>query len=170
MNPRRPATLAAAPLCLTALILISCSSQPAMQSQPAAPPDTRAADESAIRALDIEWSKAAAAKDAAKTASFYADNGSLLAPGAPAATGREAVQKTWEALMSSPGYALTFGPTKIEVARNGDFAYDIGNYELTTNDKKGKPQTAKCKYVVVWQKQPSGDWKALVDAPTTSTQ
>src|SRR5215470_5416413 len=166
MTDRR-SRLAVAPLCLTALLLLSCSNQPTMQSQPAAPPDTRAADESTIRGLDADWTKAAAAKDAAKTASFYADNGSLFAPGAPAATGREAVQKTWEALMAMPGYALNFGPTKIEVARNGDFAYDIGNYELTTNDKKGKPQTAKCKYLVVWQKQPSGDWKVLVDSATT---
>src|SRR5262249_5896694 len=117
--------LAAAPLCLTALLLLSCSNQPTMQSQPAAPPDTRAADESTIRGLDADWTKAAAAKDAAKTASFYADNGSLFAPGAPAATGREAVQKTWEALMAMPGYALNFGPTKIEVARNRDFAYPL---------------------------------------------
>ena len=141
-----------------------------MQSQPSVPPDTRAADESAIRTVVADWSKAAASKDAAKTAAFYADNGTLFAPGAPAASGREAVQKTWEALMATPGYALTFASTKVEVARSGDFAYDVGNYELTTNDKKGKPQVAKCKYLVVWQKQPSGDWKALVDSATTSTQ
>src|SRR5262249_29731028 len=147
--------------------LSSCGTNPA---PPAAPPDTRAADESAIRALVVDWSKAAASKDAAKTASFYAENGTLLAPGAPAASGREAVQKTWEALMATPGYALTFATTKVEVARSGDFAYDIGNYELTTNDAKGKPQIVKCKYLVVWQKQPSGDWKVLVDSATTSTQ
>ena len=148
--------------------LSSCATN--TPTPPPAPPDTRVADESTIRALVADWSKAAASKDAAKTASFYAENGTLFAPGAPAANGRDAVQKTWEALMTTPGYALTFATTKVEVARSGDFAYDIGNYELTTNDKKGKPQVAKCKYLVVWQKQPAGDWKVLVDSATTSTQ
>jgi len=156
---------------LSALLVVfaaSCGTN--TPAPPATSPDTRAADESAIRALVADWSKAAASKDAAKTAAFYADNGSLFAPGTPAASGREAVQKTWEGLMAAPGYALTFATTKVEVARSGDFAYDIGNYELTINDKNGKPQVAKCKYLVVWQKQPTGDWKVLVDSATTSLQ
>jgi ketosteroid isomerase-like protein len=32
-----------------------------------------------------------------------------------------------------------------------------------------KPQTVKAAYVVVWGKQANGTWKALVDAPTTTT-
>lgn len=167
MNRYRSIRLAAF-FSVTALFLASCGGQ--TTPQPAAPPDTRAADESAIRALVADWSKAAASKDAAKTASFYAENGTLFAPGAPAANGRDAVQKTWEALMATPGYALTFATTKVEVARSGDLAYDVGNYELTINDKKGKPQVEKCKYLVVWQKQPSGNWKVLVDSATTSLQ
>ncbi len=30
---------------------------------------------------------------------------------------------------------------------------------MTLNDKKGKPQTVKAKYVVVWGKQLGGSWK-----------
>jgi len=37
---------------------------------------------------------------------------------------------------------------------------------MTTSDKKGKPQTAKAKYVVVWGKQADGTWKALADVRT----
>jgi len=64
--------------------------------------------------------------------------------------------------MASPGFALKFASTKIEVARSGDLAYEIGTYELTGNDAKGRPQTAKGKYVVVWKKQ-AGSWKAAAD-------
>jgi ketosteroid isomerase-like protein len=56
----------------------------------------------------------------------------------------------------------------VTVARSGDLAYEVGDYEMTINDKKGKPQTVKAKYVVVWGKQSDGKWKALVDAPTTT--
>jgi ketosteroid isomerase-like protein len=57
----------------------------------------------------------------------------------------------------------------VEVAKAGDLAYEIGHYELTMSDKKGKAQTSKAAYVVVWGKQADGSWKALVDAPTTTT-
>jgi uncharacterized protein (TIGR02246 family) len=132
------------------------------------PPDNRTADESAIRNLDTEWVKAFAAKDAHHSASFYADRASLLLPAAPVANGKDTIEKTFAGMMSAPGFALSFTPTKIEVSRAGDFAYELGDYEFTMPDKKGKPQTAKAHYVVVWGKQPGGDWKALMDAPTTS--
>jgi uncharacterized protein (TIGR02246 family) len=151
----------------TLVTLASCSSGNQQRSQPAVIPDNRATDESTIRTMDADWVKAIAGKDAQQTASYYAEDGSLLAPGAPLATGRAAVQKTWAGLMATPGFALSFAPTKIEVSRAGDLAYEIGNYELTTNTK-GKPKTVKAKYVVVWGKQPDGSWKALADAPTTT--
>jgi ketosteroid isomerase-like protein len=71
-------------------------------------------------------------------------------------------------MLATPGFSLTFTPTKIEVSRAGDLAYEIGDYQMTTNDKKGKPQTVKAKYVTVWGKQPDASWKALADAPTTT--
>ena len=80
-----------------------------------------------------------AKKDAKQSASFYADGGSLLAPGVPLATGDEALQKAWTGLMATPGFALTFAPAKIAVSRAGDLAYEVGEYQLTMNDQKAKP-------------------------------
>ena len=74
------------------LTLASCSDGNQQQSQPAALPDNRATDESMIRTIDADWLKAIAGKDAQRSASFYADGGSLLAPGAPLATGKDPVQ------------------------------------------------------------------------------
>jgi uncharacterized protein (TIGR02246 family) len=125
-------------------------------------------DEADIRAIDVAWARAVASKDADQTTSVYAENGTLLAPGAPIASGKEAIRKTWAGLMGSPGFALSFAPTKIEISKSGDSAYEIGDYQLTMKGKDGKPQTVKAKYVVVWGKQADGSWKALVDAPTTT--
>jgi len=72
-------------------------------------------------------------------------------------------------MMADKNFALSFGPTKIEVSKSGDLAYELGDYSLTVSDKKGRAQTTKAKYVVVWGKQADGSWKALVDAPTTTT-
>jgi len=92
----------------------------------------------------------------------------MLPPGGQMVSGNEAIAKAWQQMLAQPGFALTFAPTRIEVARSGDLAYEIGDYALTAKDKRGRPQTSKGKYVVVWAKQPDGAWKAVVDAPTTT--
>ena len=137
---------------------------------PAMTADTRAADEEAIRAADMAWSKAAGDKDAAKMASFYAENAVVMAPGMAAVKGRDAIQQALTGMMQDPNFALSFVPTKIVVAKAGDQAYELGDFSMTSSDKKKKPVTLKATYVVVWGKQMDGSWKALVDSPTTTTE
>jgi uncharacterized protein (TIGR02246 family) len=137
---------------------------------PAMTADTRAADEEAIRAADMAWSKAAGDKDPAKMASFYAENAVVMAPGMAAVKGRDAIQQALTGMMQDPNFALSFAPTKIVVAKAGDQAYELGDFSMTSSDKKKKPVTLKATYVVVWGKQMDGSWKALVDSPTTTTE
>jgi len=121
------------------------------------------ADEQAIRKLDKEWSDAAQSKDAGKMLVFYAEEASAFPFNAPIATGKEQIQKLWAGLMSLPGFSLSFGPTKIEVAKSGDMAYDVGTFELKDNDASGTLTTTTGKYVVVWKKQPNKKWKVVAD-------
>ncbi len=125
--------------------------------------DTRAADEAAIGALSAEWSKGMAGKDVAKCVSFYAEDASMFPDRAPIATGKEAIHAFWAALLTTPGFAGSFNTTRVEVAKSSDLAYETGTFELTTNDKKGKPQKEKGKYVVAWKRQADGNWKAVAD-------
>ena len=141
-------------------LVVACSKE----VQP--PADHRAADEATIRGLDSAWVKAIATKNDAQALSYYADGASVLVPGDPMATGKDAIQKAWATLGALPGFALTFAPNTIDVS--GDRAFEIGDYQLTLNDKAGKPQTTKAKYVVVWGKQADSSWKVLLDAPTTT--
>jgi uncharacterized protein (TIGR02246 family) len=117
--------------------------------------------------LDKSWSAAAGGKDAAKTASFYADDGSLLPFNGPIVNGKAKIQEAWAGLMAKPGFALHFEPTRIVVAKSHDMAYDIGTFELTMNDDKGKPSTVVGKYLVAWKKQKNGEWKVEVDCFNT---
>jgi uncharacterized protein (TIGR02246 family) len=121
------------------------------------------ADERVIRGLDQEWSAAAQNKDARKMASFYADDGSAFPFNAPIATGKQPIEQLWSHLMSLPGFSLSFAPVKVEVAKSGDLAYDVGTFELKLNDAQGNPTTTPGKYVVVWKKQPGNQWKAVAD-------
>jgi len=126
------------------------------------PPDTRAADEKAIRDLDAQWSKAAAAKDVDGTVSYYSDDASLLAPNAPIASDKQSIRASWASLLG-PDTSLSWQATKVEVARSSDLAYLVGTYQLTTKDAQGKPVSDTGKFVEVWKKQADNKWKVVAD-------
>jgi len=150
---------------LAAFLLAACTPQPAA---PAEPPDTRAQDEAAIRAAVKDWSSAAAAKDPEKFASFYADDAAVLLEGAPLISGKPGIIGALTPMMKDdPNFALSFEPTKVEVAHSGDLAYETGTYQITTTDAKTKKAIPTGgKYVVVWKKI-GGTWKVAVDAPVS---
>ena len=131
--------------------------------QPQAAPDTRAADEQAIRNTEVEWNKAFVAKDVDRFVTFYADDASVLPPNMPIATDKAAIRAAVAPMFSAPGFAMTFQTSKVEVARSGDLAYTQGTYSMTMNDPKGKPMEEKGKYLTVYRKQADGTWKAIAD-------
>jgi ketosteroid isomerase-like protein len=139
-------------------LISGCAQQP-----PAAPPDTRAADESAIRKADIDWSNAAQTKQADAWVAFYSDDVTFLAPNAPMVSGKDAARKAIGDLLSLPGLSLKWEPKKIEVSKSGDIAYSVGTYEMSLNDPKGNPIMERGKYTEVWKKQADGSWKCAVD-------
>ena len=140
--------------CLGALLLVSgCGPQM---------PDTRAADEIAIRELDAQWSKTAAANDVDGTVSYYSDDATLLPPNAPIAVGKQAIRASWASLLG-PGVSVSWQVSKVEVSRSGDLAYLVGTYLVNMKDAQGKPVTDKGKLLEVWKKQADGRWKTVAD-------
>jgi ketosteroid isomerase-like protein len=126
-------------------------------------PDTRAADEQTIRNLsDVEWLKAAQAKDVERWLSYYAEDVVVMPPNEPSLVGREANRPRVSEWVANPGFAIHWQTTRLDVSRAGDMAYSLCTYELMFNDPKGKPVTDRGKLVDVWKKQPDGTWKLAV--------
>ena len=126
-------------------------------------PDTRAADEAALKDWDTQWSNAARAKDVDKTVSYYADGALVMPPNATAVTAKDDIRKAWNGLLTAPGFSGGWKPTKVEVARSSDIAYVTGTYEMTLNDASGKPVTDRGKYLEAVKKQADGTWKCVAD-------
>jgi len=138
--------------------VISCQ----QQTQTTAQSDTKA-DEAALKEWDMQWSKAAGAKDVDKTVSYYAADAIVMPPNAAAVTTKAAVRKIWNDLLTAPGFSGGWKPTKVEVAKSGDMAYVSGTYEMTLNDASGKPVTDRGKYLEAVKKQADGTWKCVAD-------
>jgi ketosteroid isomerase-like protein len=96
--------------------------------------------------VDREW--AANAADANKFLSYYAADATVYVPGMPLVTGTAKIRETWNSMTSTPGFAITFGPTKADVSSSGDVGYTVGTYKMTMG---GTTETGK--YVCVWKKQ-----------------
>jgi len=139
-----------------ALILLTSGCSPQTQ------PDTRAADESAVRDADGQWSKTAMANDLDGTVSYYTDDASLLPPNAPIATGKQAIRAAW-ATMLSPDTTVSWQVNKADVARSGELAYVMGTYQIAPKNPQSKSQEDHGKMVEVWKKQADGKWKTVAD-------
>src|SRR5215831_12809411 len=100
--------------------------------------DTRAIEQT-LRDLDDQWSASAGAKDLEKTISFYSTDAYVMPPNAPAATTGDAIRKSWQDLLSTPGLVIRWKTTKVEVASSGDLACLSGTYDVTMSDSSGKP-------------------------------
>src|SRR5438874_638089 len=116
-----------------------------------------------LRDLDAKWSAAAGAKDIDKTVSYYSEDAIVMPPNAPSATTRETIRSAWKEMLTSPGAAIRWKATKVEVAKAGDLAYVSGTYEETMTDASGKPVKDHGKYVEIFKKQADGTWKVVAD-------
>jgi uncharacterized protein (TIGR02246 family) len=136
----------------------------------AAPPDTRAADEQAIRNTEAAWVRAFATKEPAKAAAFYADDASSMLPDTPLMTGKQAILAGMKPELGDPNFSLVFAPTKVEIAKSGDIAYSQGWFKYTTTDPKTKNRVGQNgNYVEVYKKQADGAWKVEEDIATEET-
>jgi len=143
-----------------------------MQSSTTAPatPDTRAADEKAIRDTEAAWVKAFATKQPEKAAAFYADDAASMLPDTPLMTGRKAIIAGMGPELGDKNFSLVFAPSKVEIAKSSDIAYSQGTFKYTTTDPKtGKRVGQTGNYVEVYKKQADGTWKVEEDIATEET-
>ncbi|HET8575979.1 MAG TPA: DUF4440 domain-containing protein [Methylomirabilota bacterium] len=116
----------------------------------------------AIRRLDAEFMRTANAHDAgALVQAFYAKDAVLLPPNQPAVEGRENIRGFLQGLMDAGLTSIKLETTS--VASAGGLACGRGRYTLSIQPPGGAPITEQGKYVVVYQPQAGGGWRAVTD-------
>ena len=132
-------------------------------SQQKSVPDTRAADEAAIRQADAAWSTAAETKLMEQFYGAILEDAVVLAPNEPMAAGMESIRKLGDNMFAMPGFSIKWQTGTVVAASSGDFGYSMGTYESSINDAMGAPMVDRGKYATVWKKQADGSWKVAVD-------
>lgn len=133
------------------LILGACSSP----SQPQTALDTVQV-KTAIEGLNKRFSELFVKGDSAGVANLYTHDAKFMDAGAPAVTGRAAIQSTMAGFMKA-------GITKVDFHTTAVFGCDSlvaeeGNLQLFIQSQK----VADDKYIVLWKKE-EGQWKIFRD-------
>jgi ketosteroid isomerase-like protein len=128
---------------------------------PSATPEQSVA---AVKAADMQWSKAAQTHDMATLNSYYADDATVLPANAEMITNKAGASKFWMDNLTK-NVDVSWMPMYVESSKDGDMVYDLGSYTMTTKPAKGKGAavTDHGKYLAVWKKQADGSWKAEAD-------
>ncbi|HXE74992.1 MAG TPA: DUF4440 domain-containing protein [Candidatus Xenobia bacterium] len=119
------------------------------------------AERAALRAADQAWSQTPPNVD--RFMEFVADNAYTLVPDADILQGKAQIRNLWSGLFTTPGFALKWTATNVEVAADGRTGYTLGTWEMTMQDSGGKTLARTGKYITLWQKQSDGQWKVVAD-------
>jgi ketosteroid isomerase-like protein len=140
------------------MTLVACTPAPAPIV------DTREADVAAIRATEEAWKAAWSTKIADNITPFWAEDATVMAPGMPTVKGAADIKTVIGGLVADPNFSLSLQTVTVEASKGGDFGYAQGAYTVTATDPATKKAvTEKGKYLVLYEKQPDGSWKAVQD-------
>jgi uncharacterized protein (TIGR02246 family) len=118
---------------------------------------------SVIEATNAKFATALKAGNAAEVAALYTEDAVVMAPGAPALTGKAAIAEMFGGWLASTN-VTDFTLTATEVVQAGEYAFETGAYNMIMQPKSGGDViTDKGKYIVVWKRE-GGVWKLHRDA------
>ena len=141
---------------LLLFLLFGCSDDPQVTS-------SQEEDVAAITAVSKARAQAFNESDAQGIAVHFTEDAILMAPGAPAAQGREAVAAYYQSIFDEYEPVLKSYYEEVEVS--GDMAYGRGEAKVTLTPREGGPTTTSTsKYLNILQRQPDGSWQTTHDA------
>jgi len=118
----------------------------------------------ALLERDRAWAQAAeAGTNADSVLQFWSDDARVLMPGQPEIVGKEALRQMVTASFATPGFHLSWIPDSAVVSVRGDLGYSYGTNSVRVPDSTGGVVTQVGRYVAVWQKDPDGQWRCVID-------
>jgi uncharacterized protein (TIGR02246 family) len=115
--------------------------------------------EAAVRRLTQEWVLACNTRQLDELIELYASDALVLRANLPPIRGAMAVREFFFASLEAGLGEVALDPIRVEVA--GDLAHEVGRYSALVPGTGGQRREERGKYLWVFAKQSSGDWKLL---------
>lgn len=117
--------------------------------------------ETAVRKLMQDWALACNTKQLADLVDLYTADALVLRPNSPAVRGAAAIREFFFAALDSGLGEAELDPIRVEVF--GDIAYEAGRCKTLVPVAVGKRREERGKYLAIYARQSSGDWKIVTD-------
>jgi ketosteroid isomerase-like protein len=115
--------------------------------------------EAAVRRLTQEWVLACNTRQLDELIELYAGDALVLRSNLPPIRGAMAVREFFFASLEAGLGEVALDPMRVEVS--GDLAHEVGRYSALVPGTAGKRREERGKYLWVFAKQSSGDWRLL---------
>lgn len=117
--------------------------------------------EAAVRRLTQEWVLACNTRHLDELIELYAPDALVLRSNLPPIRGAVAVREFFFASLESGLGEVALDPMRVEVS--GDLAHEVGRYSALVPGTAGKRREERGKYLWVFSRQASGDWKLIAE-------
>jgi uncharacterized protein (TIGR02246 family) len=115
--------------------------------------------EAAVRRLTQEWVLACNTRQLDELLDLYAPDAVVVRSNLPLLRGAAAVREFFFSAIESGLGEVAVEPIRVEVV--GDIAHEVGRYSALVPGTGGKRREERGKYLWVFAKQSSGDWKVV---------
>jgi uncharacterized protein (TIGR02246 family) len=115
--------------------------------------------EAAVRRLTQEWVLACNTRQLDELIELYAADALVLRSNLPPIRGAMAVREFFYSLLEAGLGEVALDPMRVEVL--GDLAHEVGRYSALVPGTAGKRREERGKYLWVFAKQATGDWKLV---------
>jgi uncharacterized protein (TIGR02246 family) len=117
--------------------------------------------EAAVRRLTQEWILACNTRQLEELIELYAADALVLRSNLPPIRGAAAVREFFFASLEAGLGEVALDPMRVEVS--GELAHEVGRYSALVPGTAGKRREERGKYLWVFAKQASGDWKLTAE-------
>jgi uncharacterized protein (TIGR02246 family) len=121
--------------------------------------------EAAIRQMTHDWAAACNNKQLEDLLEFYAADALVMRPNVPPVRGTAAIREFFVSALEAGLGDVEMETLRVELL--GDVAYQAGRCKMLVPVVMGKRREERGKYVIVFAKEKTGQWKAVVDSWST---
>jgi ketosteroid isomerase-like protein len=120
-----------------------------------------------VRQADSAFALAADLQGTGVAFGLYVAPQGVVFSGSEIVTGTDAVRALYDEQQRGGG-TLNWRPVYADAAESGDLGFTVGEYVFTGRGANGTVVQRFGKYLTIWRKQPSGDWRFVVDGGNVS--
>ena len=129
--------------------------------KPSASTPAMSRSESGIRKLTQDWAQACNTKHLDDVVDFYATDALVLRSNYPPVRGTSAIREFFVHMLEGGLGDVEVVPLRIFVG--ADVAYEAGRCKMLAPAAAGKRREERAKYVMIYGRQSTGEWKSVVD-------